>query len=110
MDDTISNRENIDGSLSKRRPISCLPLMWKLMTGTIAGSIYNFLDMNNKLPVEQKGCRKKSRGTKDQLLIDKTILRDCKKRYTNPRMTWIDFRKEYDMVPHSWTLESLELV
>ena len=110
MDDTISNRENIDGSLSKRRPISCLALMWKLMIGTIAGSIYNFLDMNDKLPVEQKGCRKKSRGTKDQLLIDKTILRDCKKRYTNPRMTWIDYRKEYDMVLHSWTLESLELV
>ena len=34
------------------RPISCLPLMWKLMTGTIAESIYNFLDVNDKLPVE----------------------------------------------------------
>ena len=46
--------------------------MWKLMTGTIAESIYNFLDVNDKLPVEQKGCKKKSRGTKDQLLIGKT--------------------------------------
>ena len=42
------------------------------MTGTIAGSIYNFFDVNDKLPSEQKGCKKKSRGTKDQLLIDKT--------------------------------------
>ena len=65
------------------RPISCLSLMWKLMTGTIAESIYNFPDVNDKLPVEQKGCRKKSRGTKDQLLIDKTILHDCRKRHTN---------------------------
>ena len=47
------------------RPISCLPLMWKLMTGTIAESIYNFFDVNDKLTVEQKGCWKKSRGTKD---------------------------------------------
>ena len=47
------------------RSILCLPLMWKLMTGTIAESIYNFLDGNDKLPVEQKGCRKKGRGTKD---------------------------------------------
>ena len=47
------------------RPITCLPLMWKLMTGTIAGSIYNFLDVNDKLPIEQKGCRKKRRGSKD---------------------------------------------
>ena len=63
------------------RPISYLPSMWKLVTGTIAESIYNFLDVNDKLPIEQKGCRKKSRGAKDQLLIDKTILRDCRKRH-----------------------------
>ena len=84
--------------------------MWKLMTGTIAESIYNFLDINDKLPVEQKGCLKKSRGTKDQLLIDKMILRDCRKRHKNLGMAWIDYKKAYDMVPHSWILESLELV
>ena len=63
------------------RPISCLPLMWKLMTGTIAESIYNFLNVNDKLPVEQKRCKKKGREDKHQLLIDKTILRDCRKRH-----------------------------
>ena len=42
------------------KPISCLPLMWKLMAGTIPGSIYNFLDVNDKLSVEQKGCKEKS--------------------------------------------------
>ena len=61
--------------------------------------------MNGKLPVEQKGRRKKSRGTKDQLLIDKTILCNCKKRHTNLGMAWVDYKKAYDMVPHS----SLEL-
>ena len=92
------------------RPISCLPLMWKLMTGTVAESIYNFLDMNDKLPVEQKGCKKESRGTKDQLLIDKTILRDYRKRHTNLGMAWTDYEKAYDMVPYSWILKSLKLV
>ena len=33
--------------------------MWKLMTGTIAERIYNFLNVNDKLSVEQKGCKKK---------------------------------------------------
>ena len=33
---------------------------------------------NDILPVKQKGCKKKSRGTKDQFLIDKKILRDCR--------------------------------
>ena len=74
------------------------------MTGTIAESIYIFLDANDKLPVEQKGCKKKSRGTKDQLLIDKTILQDCRKRHTNLGMAWIDYEKAYNMVPHSWIL------
>ena len=47
------------------KPILCLPLMWKLMTGKIAESISIFFDVNDKLEVEQKGCRKKSRGAKD---------------------------------------------
>ena len=91
------------------RPISCLLFMWKLMKGTIAENMYNFLDVTEKLPVEQKGCKKKSRRTKDQLLIDKTILHDLRKTHTNLGMVWIDYKKAYDMVPHSWILESLEL-
>ena len=84
--------------------------MCKLMTGTIAESIYHFLDGDDKLPVEQKGCKKKSRGIKDQLLIGKPILQDCRKRHTNLEMSLIDYKKAYDMVPHSRILESLELV
>ena len=92
------------------RPISCLPLMWKLMTGIIANSVYEYLEMNNLLPVEQKGCRRNSRGTKDQLLIDKMVLNGCKKRHTNLGIAWIDYKKAHDMIPHSWILESLGLV
>ena len=44
------------------------------------------------------------------LLIDNTILRDCRKRHTNLGMAWIDYKKVDDMVPHSWILESFELV
>ena len=77
------------------RPISCLPVMWKLMTGTIAEHIYEPLEENGLLPEEQKGCRKQSRGTKDQLLIDKAVLKDCKERHTNLTMTWVDYRKAY---------------
>ena len=55
------------------RSVLSLPFMWKLMTGTVVESIYNFLDVNDKLPVEQKGCKKEIRGTKDQLLIDKAV-------------------------------------
>ena len=62
------------------------------------------MENENLLPEEQKGCRRKSRRTKDQLLIDKTILKDCRKRRTNLDMAWIDYRKAYDFVSSSWIL------
>ena len=50
---------------SNYRPITCLPLMRKLLTGAIADQIYANLDQEKLLPEEQKGCRKGSRGTND---------------------------------------------
>ena len=97
-------------AVSNYRPIACLPLMWKLLTGIFALKIYDHLQTNNALPFEQKGCRKHSRGTKDQLLIDKEVLRDAKMKKRCLAMAWIDYRKAYDMLPHSWILESLSLI
>ena len=62
------------------------------------------------LPSEQKGCRKETRGTKDQLLIDKMVLKNCKRRQANLAMAYVDHKKAYDMVPHSWILKNLQLV
>ena len=83
--------------------------MWKLLTGVIAEEMYNDLEREKILPEEQKGCKRGSCGTKDQLLIDKTVLKDFKKRYTNLSMAWIDYRKAYDLVPHSWINECMEM-
>lgn len=97
-------------AVSNYRPIACLPLMWKLLTGIFAEKIYDHLQENSLLPEEQKGCRKRSRGTKDQLLIDKAVLREARVKKRFLAMAWIDYRKAYDMLPHSWILESLGLV
>ena len=51
------------------------------MTGMLAEKMYSHLERENIIPSEQKGCHKWIRETKDQLLIDKTMLRDCKKRH-----------------------------
>ena len=71
--------------------------------------MYDYLERERILPKEQKGCRKRRRGTKDQLLIDKAILKDCRKRHTNLAMAWIDYRKACDMEPHSLIFECLEM-
>ena len=96
-------------SVENFRPITCLPLMWKLLTGNVSEDIYCFMENENLFPEEQKGCRRKSRGTKDQLLIDKAVLKDCRKRRTNLAMAWIDYREAHDFVSHSWILECLDM-
>ena len=92
------------------RPITCLPIMWKLLAGIMGEKLYQHLERNGMLADEQKGCRKRLRGAKDQLLVDKAILKNCRRRMTNLSMAWIDYKKAYDMVPHSWILKCLEMV
>jgi len=74
------------------------------------GENYHHLERNGLLKDEQKGCRKGSPGTKAQLLIHKAILKNCRRRFANLSMAWIDYKKAYDMVPHSWILKCLEMV
>ena len=57
------------------------PINVETFIGVIAEEMYNYLEREKFLPEEQKGCKRWSRGTKDQLLIDKTVLKDCKKRH-----------------------------
>ena len=45
----------------------------KLLKWIIADEIYGFLENEGILPEEQKKCRRKSKGTEDQLYIDKML-------------------------------------
>ena len=107
---TVLLQKDIDqgNEPSNYRPITCLPLAWKILTGVIADDMYSFLEGRKLLPEEQKGCRKRSRGTRNLLFVDRMIMREVKKRKKNLAMASIDYRKAYDMVPHSWIIECLE--
>ena len=61
------------GVASNYRPTACLPIMWNSLTGIIGDEIYDHLERSSLLQNEKKSCRRESRETKDQLLIDKTI-------------------------------------
>ena len=52
------------------RHISCLPIMWKILTVQIREEIYYTLTSRRLFPEEQKGCRKGSRSTAELLYID----------------------------------------
>ena len=44
------------------------------------------------------------------MLVDKAILKNCRRRLKNLSMAWIDYKKAYDMVPLSWILKCREMV
>ena len=46
------------------RPITCLRLMWKLLTGVIDEEIYNYLEREKLFPEGQKGCKTGCRWNK----------------------------------------------
>ena len=60
------------------RPITCLPTYYKLLTLILTDNIYEHVTTNNILPLEQKGIRRKERGCKDHLILDKIITEDAK--------------------------------
>ena len=60
------------------------------------------MDDENLMPKEQKGC-------KDQLLISKATIQECK--CTKKKIVYgMDYQKAFYRVPHSWIIKSLELV
>ena len=61
--------------------------------------MYRHLCSQELLPNEQKGCRKNSRGRKDQLLIDKAIPKNCRRR---KHMTWFPIH-DFGMCKIGWS-------
>ena len=86
----LGKDKNKGNVASNYRPITCWPLLWKLLTGLIADQIYAHLDQQKLLPEEQKGCSKGSRGTNDLFYIDRAVIKEVKSRNKNLAMTWID--------------------
>ena len=41
--------------------------------------------------------------------IDRVVIKEFKSRNKNLGMAWIDYKKAYDMVPHSLIIECLNL-
>ena len=88
---------------SKYQPITCLPLIWKLLTGIITDEICCFLRNEWTLLEKQKACRRNSKSNADQFYTDKMLLQEVKQRKKNLAFGWIVYLKVYDMVHHTWS-------
>ena len=90
------------------RPITYLATMYKILTYILTAYTHSFLVDSSLFPDEQKGCKRGSYGCKDQLLINKVILENCHNHNTNLSIAWIEYKKAFDSVPHSWIEKCLE--
>lgn len=97
------------GNPRNYRPITCLPTTYKILTAALTNRIYDHLLRNKILPAEQKGCRRTSRGCKDQLLVSKMVVSMAKTQLKGLGIAWIDYKKAFDSLPHSWILRVMEI-
>ena len=71
--------------------------------------IEKHLDEQKILASEQKGCVRGSKGVHEQLIIDQVITEQAKRKRRNIAVSWIDYQKAYDSVPHEWLLKVLKI-
>ncbi|XP_044748928.1 uncharacterized protein LOC123309723 [Coccinella septempunctata] len=93
----------------KYRPITCLPTIYKILTGVLTSHIWQHVNKNNIMEQEQNGCRGNSRGCKELLITDLIVTRQAKKKQRNISMAWVDYQKAFDSVPHTWLIKTLQL-
>ena len=94
---------------AKYRPITCLPVVYKIFTSCLGFLMWNHVNNNNILAAEQRGCSPGKKGCVEQLLVNQMICDDVKRRKRSLYSVWIDFRKAYDSVPHACMVQMLAI-
>ena len=51
----------------------------------------------------------KSKGCKEQLIIDAVVLQQTRKNRRNLHTAYIDYKKAFDSIPHSWLIHILKI-
>lgn len=105
----LPKTEALDPEPNQYRPITCLPALYKLFTSILTNKIYKHIADNQLMPKEQKGCQRGSYGCKEQILIDTMITEHAKKNKKSLYWVYVDYKKAFDSVPHSWLKEVLKL-
>ena len=82
---------------------------FKILTSVITDRLYRHLEKEAIMTPEQRGGKKDCYGCKDQLMINNAILENYKKRKKNLSTAWIDYKKAFDSLPHSWILKCLQM-
>ena len=77
---SLTPKKENTGNPKNYRTITCLPRTYKRITFITSRRMRKYMDNENLLPKEQKGCSSETKGCNDQLLISKAILRESRSR------------------------------
>ena len=83
--------------------------MYKVYTTIIADFIIEHCGRHSIITEEQAAGKRGSWGCTDQLLINEMIHAEVVSNRRNLVTVWLDYRKAFDSLPHSWILESIKL-
>ena len=91
------------------RPIACLNLTYKIYTSCLSIFLTNHCNQNNIRTSEQAAGTKRVQGFVEQLLFNKAVMSEVKKKRQNTFTVWLNYKKAFDSVPHEWLLYTLQL-
>ena len=80
--------------------------MCKVKTAIIADFIMEHCERNGIVTEEQAAGKRGNWGCADQLLINKMIYEEVVSNRRNLVTVWLDYKKAFDSVPHSWIRKS----
>ena len=83
--------------------------MYKCLTSLIKMIVDQHLEKYKLMQIDQRGACKGVSGTVDNLMIDDMVQRDAILHKRNLFTTWIDIRKAFDSVSHSFLIEILRI-
>ena len=107
---TVLQPKNDQTHIAKNyRPIALLNIMYKIYTSCLNTFLNDHLMNNNIITPEQAGGKQGVWGTTEQLLINKTIVNDAKQKRRKLIKLWLDYKKAFDSIPHTWLIKALHL-
>ena len=97
------------GNPMNYRPIALQNTMYKIYTAILTEFIMDHCEQNEIITIEQAAGKRGSWGCTDQLLINKMVYEEVKTNRRNLATAWLDYKKAFDSVSHTWLIKSLEL-
>ena len=89
-------------------PIACLN-MYKLFTSSLYLFLTDHMQSNIIITPEQAGGKRGVCSAREQLLVNKNM-KEVKSLRRSLTAVWLDYKKAFDSVPHSWLICALKLV